>query len=266
MEKDQRERLDRLLANREEVECLLRRKEELEAEIESTTDQSVRLPIQKELLDILDKVIEAEEKVTPADFVSMFLLLMLESIEGIFDAKGSIPLDPKSVPLHNEIAILQASITDVALKILEKPTISSINDGQFSTLLFIMMEIGKRLPILSSTIGGDIGIGQILRLSSFRDIQDILHKSKAAKCAKIKWQTEQAKKEKDQISYDEAGMLADKLWDEGDRSLDWQMARYISRMDGFKHLDERRIRRALEPYAVKHGRCSGFRGGKKPKK
>lgn len=128
-----------------------------------------------------------------------------------------------------------------------------------------MMEIGKRLPILSSIIGGDLGVGQILRLSSCRDIQDILHKAKAAKCAKIKWQAEQAKKEKDQSSYDQVGILADKLWDEGDRSLDWQMARYISRMDGYKHLDERRIRKELKPYAEKHGRCSGFRGGKKPK-
>jgi len=101
-------------------------------------------------------------------------------------------------------------------------------------------------------------------------IETILHRIKSQRGRSLKWAEIQEKNEKtkesDQAKYDDAKAYAEKLWSEGDKCLDYQMVRFLKSVSSFSDLDETRLRREIETPAENSNRCSGFRGGKKPKK
>lgn len=133
------------------------------------------------------EIVALKEKQNPTVLIQMTLLDIIRSLSnlGIIDnirdsAKAVERLHNGRLPFETftELHYLLVIATK-ALRILESENLQDMELMSFTDLSFSLLEVGKRLPILSSLISHDIGIEETLKYSTYSNIQDVLHKQKS---------------------------------------------------------------------------------------
>jgi hypothetical protein len=167
MTKDQKKRLEQLRTQVFEREELLRKSRLLQNQYKESEGDS-KMCAAEELLGVLDRLIEIEErKESHLVFLEYFLLSVLKA------ASGAVQLKDCTVALRKELKILQVYLESAI------EDLRSVSDPPaMLSLCLRLVEIGKRLPILSGLTGQEYGEAELLPFSKHTDIQAILHSRK----------------------------------------------------------------------------------------